>query len=117
MLTIVQFIRLAQSKMSSAAANYNMRSLGFGTGFAALSVIASLLSLRTSGVSSASNQMPLNLSLWLLFLTSSYGITMFASSYVEEEHHYWHWVVSIWLTWIYLTRFVSGLSCVERPVH
>jgi hypothetical protein len=31
---------------------------------------------------------------------------MFASSYVEEEHHYWYWVTSGWITYILITQLV-----------
>jgi ethanolamine phosphate transferase 2 subunit G len=32
-----------------------------------------------------------------LMITIAYGIMMFASSYVEEEQHFWYWTTSGWL--------------------
>ena len=31
-----------------------------------------------------------------------YGTMMFASSYVEEEHHFWYWASSGWLALLLL---------------
>ena len=45
--------------------------------------------------------------LCLLFVGIVYGAMMFASSYVEEEHHFWYWVLSGWLSLLVLKRSVS----------
>lgn len=31
-----------------------------------------------------------------------YGIMMFASSYVEEEQHFWYWATTAWLMLLWL---------------
>lgn len=37
-----------------------------------------------------------------MVVVSMYGTMMFASSYVEEEHHFWYWASSGWLTLLLL---------------
>ena len=32
-----------------------------------------------------------------IFVTALYGIMMFASSYVEEEQHFWYWITPAWI--------------------
>lgn len=41
---------------------------------------------------------------WIAFIQITHGTIMFASSYVEEEHHFWYWMSSAWVSWLYLTR-------------
>ena len=72
--------------MSGMASNYDVSRLVIGQVLAALSVLATILL-----VSPAANLMP------LLAAALLYGIMMFASSYVEEEQHFWYWVTSAWL--------------------
>ena len=54
-------------------------------------VVPSLLKLNSAG-------------LWIASMTTAYGIMMFASSYVEEEQHFWYWIASAWIAWQYLKR-------------
>ena len=84
--------------MSSTASNYNVRRLYAGIVIAVMSLLTTvvsalpaLLNARTTGV-------------WLGLVTAIYGTMMFASSYVEEEHHFWYWVTSGWLGWLVLKR-------------
>lgn len=36
------------------------------------------------------------------FITFLYGIMMFASSFVEEEHNFWYWIASSCCGWLFL---------------
>lgn len=38
-------------------------------------------------------------------ITISYVVLMFASSYVEEEHHFWYWVASGWFFALFIKEY------------
>lgn len=87
-----EWLRKAQDLMSSMASNYDVPKLvgGFGlaTGSTVLAVAATLLH------SNVGNLIPFGL------MTLLYGIMMFASSYVEEEQHFWYWSSTMWLAFL-----------------
>jgi len=88
-------LREAQELMSSAASSYDLGRLGAGVliaGVAALfAVAASFQAIFASG----------NTGLAFVAVTLSYGAMVFASSYVEEEQHFWYWMASGWLALLY----------------
>ena len=84
--------------MSSTASNYSVPRLHAGIAIAMVAFVTILvnavlvsLNANTTGV-------------WLAFVTVMYGIMMFASSYVEEEHHFWYWATSGWLGWLLIKK-------------
>jgi len=44
--------------------------------------------------------------LTFLAMTVAYGVMMFASSFIEEEHHFWYWVASGWFMLLFLKEYV-----------
>lgn len=88
-----KWLREAQDLMSTMASNYNMSYLLPGVGLALLAAC-----LATGSVFLIHRQQRGIIS--LLLVTVPYGIMMFASSFVEEEHHYWYWYTSMWLAYL-----------------
>ncbi len=84
--------------MSSTASNYNIQRLH--TGIAV--VTAALVTVLTIAAPAARKANATGI--WLAFVVVMYGVMMFASSYVEEEHHFWYWVTSGWLGWLSIKR-------------
>jgi ethanolaminephosphotransferase len=90
-VALYRFCRRAQEVMSSTASNYDVSRLVLGIVFAGsalvLAVFASWPSLDLS----------LTGGLSLLLTVVLYDVMMFASSYVEEEQHFWYWLTGGWL--------------------
>ena len=95
----LQFSKSAQDVMSSTASNYNMARLGIGIGLAALATVSGIATVSTA----LSNFQATGL--WVAFVFIAHGLMMFASSYVEEEQHFWYWVSSSWIGWLLLKRW------------
>lgn len=94
-----QFLRAAQSILSSAASNYDVSKLQLGIALAVVACGSAVVTLATQGSESSS--------IWIVALALGYGMMMFASSFVEEEQHFWYWVACSWLTWLYLKLWVK----------
>lgn len=73
------------------ASNYDMSRLVTGQ---ALAVVAVLCAMPATHNVSGQN---LRTFLPFAFVTLAYGVMMFASSYVEEEQHFWYWTATAWL--------------------
>ncbi|KAJ3493366.1 hypothetical protein NLG97_g4774 [Lecanicillium saksenae] len=86
-----QWIRKAQDLMSSMASNYDMPRLYAGLGLAGVAFIVTAAASFTQGLLKSQTAFP------LVLISFLYGAMMFASSYVEEEHHFWYWAATIWL--------------------
>ena len=84
--------------MSSTASNYNLLRLGLGIGLAALATVAGAATASTAIFETRVT------GLWISLVFVAYGIMMFASSYIEEEQHFWYWASSGWLGWLLLRR-------------
>lgn len=78
--------------MSSTASNYDMKKLGSGQAVAGVALVASICAAWQTFTKSWVSSLP------FIIITATYGILMFASSYVEEEHHFWYWMSSGWFS-------------------
>jgi GPI ethanolamine phosphate transferase-like protein len=86
--------------MSSMASNYDMSRLVTGQALAVVAVVCAVLS--THGISGQNMYYTF---LPFVFLVVGYGIMMFASSYVEEEQHFWYWGTAAWLSLLGLKNY------------
>lgn len=93
-----QFSKRAQDVMSSTASNYALGRLNAGIGLAALATVTCLATASTALLKSRSS------GLWTSLVIILYGAMMFASSYVEEEQHFWYWASSGWIAWLSLKQ-------------
>ena len=92
--------------MSSTASNYDLGRLNVGISLATISVCIVLWSafgLFLQTTASAA---------WITLMSVAYSIMMFASSYVEEEQHFWHWLVVAWLAWLFIRQWVIRLTII-----
>ncbi|EXJ92928.1 hypothetical protein A1O3_01484 [Capronia epimyces CBS 606.96] len=89
------FLSKAQTLLSGTASNYDLRSMQVGIGLGVLALTLCLPSftqgLRAGGFEGVA----------LVSIMALYAITMFASSYVEEEHQFWYWALGAYLIILY----------------
>ncbi|EMR80950.1 hypothetical protein ACHAO1_006136 [Botrytis cinerea] len=88
---VTKWLKEAQDLMSGTASNYDVKKLMTGQVIAAL---ASVMAGVAAGPFIVSN---LKASIPFIAICLFYGIMMFASSYVEEEQHFWYWTTTGWL--------------------
>ncbi|KAH9883890.1 GPI ethanolamine phosphate transferase [Xylariomycetidae sp. FL2044] len=98
LLDVAKWLGKAQAFMSGMASNYDLSRLVIGGLVALVSLIAALLSWAMLPTKSS----PANLAPFAI-ITLLYGVMMFASSYVEEEQHFWYWTTSAWLLYLIVT--------------
>jgi len=84
------------------ASNYNLFWLFAGQGIILLAVLFATGAVPTHFVTESSVGAAA-----LAVITVAYGIMMFASSYVEEEQHFWYWATTAWF-------FVLGVKGFSR---
>ncbi|TDZ27167.1 GPI ethanolamine phosphate transferase 2 [Colletotrichum spinosum] len=99
-----EWLRKAQDLMSTMASNYDMGRLHLGE--AVMGLVAGSLLMRAP-------QSPLP----LVGICFTYGIMMFASSYVEEEQHFWYWSTSAWFGWLAVKRMQNNRAPMQSLSH
>ncbi|KAK4123891.1 alkaline phosphatase-like protein [Parathielavia appendiculata] len=100
--SIIEWLRHAQSVLSSMASNYDMSRLFLGQAAAVLALIAAVIAAERCANDRAVSFIPLS------GISLAYGVMMFASSYVEEEHHFWYWATTAWFAYLGVREFKRG---------
>jgi ethanolaminephosphotransferase len=86
--------------MSSTASNYDMSKLIAGQALAALTLFLAIFAAGSTISGSIRTVTP------FILVALFYGIMMFASSYVEEEQHFWYWATTAWLIVLWIKKYV-----------
>jgi ethanolaminephosphotransferase len=84
--------------MSSMASNYDIDRLFLGETIAIAAIAAAAVATATSASFTIRSIVPFT------SVTVLYGVMMFASSYVEEEQHFWYWSTTAWLFYLLVKR-------------
>ncbi|KAK4548447.1 hypothetical protein LTR36_009357 [Oleoguttula mirabilis] len=87
---LLHFISTAQGALSTAASSYDIPRMATG-------MVLSAVALALAVLSFPSLWPPTTASLFFSTTSVLYGIMMFASSYVEEEQHFWYWLTPAWI--------------------
>ena len=91
MAPIWSFLRHGQDMLSGTASNYDLNKM-----YAGIAIVTAAVTLAIASIFTSNMQPDLgNLAYGASLLT--YGATMFASSYVEEEQQFWYWALGGWL--------------------
>ncbi|RYC66046.1 hypothetical protein CHU98_g140 [Xylaria longipes] len=98
LLDISRWLSKAQTLMSGMASNYDIDKLILGGTITAAATFAAGVATAMSAKTTMRNFLPFAL------ITLLYGVMMFASSYVEEEQHFWYWSTTIWLFYLVVKR-------------
>ena len=97
-----QFCKRAQQILSSAASNYDLSYLNCGILLSAISLSISLLFYVPKTLLRSSKTSAQKTATIVLLTSLSYAFMSFASSYVEEEQHFWYWGTSLFLLYLLL---------------
>ena len=95
------FLYRTQDALSSTASSYDVTRMVAGVGAASLSLILAVFAFPTFWPPSLAGSA-------LTITTLLYGIMMFATSYVEEEQHFWYWIVPAWLAFLAIRSLQQG---------
>ncbi|ESZ94512.1 hypothetical protein SBOR_5092 [Sclerotinia borealis F-4128] len=103
-IAVTKWLKEAQELMSGTASNYDVKKLITGQVVAALALVMVAVAARPFIVNHFKAGIP------FIAICLSYGIMMFASSYVEEEQHFWYWTTTGWL-------FLLSIKNIRRQSH
>ncbi len=90
----LRFLKNAQQLLSGTACNYDLVKMSAGMAFAFASLILATASIPDSTFTTLVSASAFTLTVLC------HSVTMFASSYVEEEHQFWYWVLGGWLMYL-----------------
>lgn len=85
--------------MSTTASNYNVSFLYTGIAIALFIDLVNLITNFGLFVKAGSS------GVWTFFAIIAYGVVMFASSFIEEEQHFWYWTTSAWISWLAIKQY------------
>lgn len=76
------------------ASNYDVPRLTLGQITAVVVVLLSVFAAYHNAGRLSTSAFP------FMLITTAYGIMMFASSYVEEEQHFWYYCTTAWVAYV-----------------
>lgn len=86
------------------ASNYNIARLIIGQFLSVGSTIMAIFAIYQNTAKLSTSAIPFTL------ITAAYGVMMFASSYVEEEQHFWYYTTTAWLAYVSWRGFSGYVS-------
>jgi ethanolaminephosphotransferase len=95
-------LKQAQELMSSTASNYDVTKLATGQAVAAIGLFFASFAAGPTIINSWRTSLP------FIGIAVFYAIMMFASSYVEEEQHFWYWATTAWLMLLWIKSSVTA---------
>ncbi|OAP61313.1 hypothetical protein AYL99_03514 [Fonsecaea erecta] len=109
------FLYKAQTLLSGTASNYDLTSMQVGIGLSTLALALCIPSFIQGALGAGVD------GVILVVIMLAYAVTMFASSYVEEEHQFWYWTLAGYLFILHCrdSRFKmtdAGGTRARRPI-
>jgi ethanolaminephosphotransferase len=98
-----QFLYKTQDALSSTASSYDVPRMVSGVALAFTSSVLAVLAFPAFWPPSLAGSA-------LTLTTLLYGVMMFATSYVEEEQHFWYWITPAWLAFLAIRSMQQGHS-------
>lgn len=89
-----QWLKDSQRLLSSMASNYNIARLTIGQILSIAATLMATFAVYKNACELSTSAIPFAL------ITFAYGVMMFASSFVEEEQHFWYYTTTAWLAYV-----------------
>ncbi|KAG9242411.1 GPI ethanolamine phosphate transferas-like protein 2 [Calycina marina] len=94
-----EWTKKGQELMTGTASNYDISKLTAGQSLSGIALLFALAAAWSTISSSFRASCP------FLLIAILYGVMMFASSYVEEEQHFWYWTSTAWLGYLGIKNY------------